>query len=104
MFKGIVTFCKNSNSYFIRYAVGNSFKICFHHDLWNWDTTLKDGNLIDGGIDAKVADYLEYINGCFYWNPLFIRALHDWELECMAQLLVDIYATRICRGGVNKLE
>jgi hypothetical protein len=39
--------------------------------------------------DAKVVNYLAYKNGCFYWNLLFIREVHDWELESMAQFLDD---------------
>jgi hypothetical protein len=48
-----------------------------------------------------VGNYLEYKNGFFYWNPLFIIEVHDWELESMIQ---DIYATKIRSREVNKLE
>jgi len=39
----------------------------------------------------------------FNWNPLFIQVVCDCEIESVAQLLHDIYATKIHHGGVDKL-
>lgn len=43
--------------------------------------------------------YLEYKNCSFYWNPLFIKQLNEWELELMASILDDIYALKLRNGG-----
>jgi hypothetical protein len=40
----------------------------------------------------------------FYWNPLFIRKVHNWELESMTQLLHDVYATKIRGGETDQVE
>lgn len=48
-------------------------------------------------------NYLEYRNGSFYWNLLFIKEVHNWELESMAYLLEDFYATKLHHGGVDCL-
>lgn len=37
------------------------------------------------------------------WNPLFIRVVCDCEMISMAQLLHDIYTTKIHHGEVDKL-
>ena len=87
---------------FVRYAVVCGSKTWFWCDMWDGKTTLKEWGLIARDNDTKLVDCLEYWNGCFYWNPLFIRAVHDRELEFMAQLLgdVDIYAMEIHCGEV----
>ena len=53
--------------------------------------------------ESTVADYVEFKNGCFYWNPLFIGAVHEWEVESMAQLLEDLYEIKIWYGEEDKL-
>lgn len=46
----------------------------------------------------KIEKYLEYKNCSFYWNPLFIKQLNEWELELMASALDDIYALKLHNG------
>lgn len=93
---------------FIRYVVGNSSKISLWHDLWNGETTLKERYynlfLIARDRDAMVADFksLEIVF-FFNWNPLFIQVVCDCEIESMAQLSHDIYATKIHHGEEDKL-
>lgn len=31
--------------------------------------------------DARVADYIEFWNGCVFWAPIFCRVRHAWELN-----------------------
>ena len=34
-------------------------------------------------------------NGRIHWNPSFIQAVHDWELESMDSFLKDSYSTKV---------
>ena len=48
-------------------------------------------------IDSEVieADYVELWHKLFYWNPLFICAVQDWEVDFVAKLLEDLYEIKI---------
>jgi hypothetical protein len=71
--------------------VGDGSNFFFGHDLGNGENTSKERNpdifLIARDREARVVEYIEFRNYHLYWNPLFIRALHDQEVESMAQLL-----------------
>ena len=45
--------------------------------------------------NAKLANCLEFRNACRSWNPISIQPVNDWELKSMAQLLNELYATKI---------
>lgn len=79
----------------------------FRHNLWNGDPmNERYANLflISRNREARVSDHIKFRNDCFYWNPILIRALHDWKVESMAQLLEDLYAIQFRHGEVDKLE
>ena len=38
-----------------------------------------------------------------HWNPLFLRALHNWNFESIVQFLYDQYASRVYHEGGNKI-
>ncbi len=53
---------------------------------------------------GTVAGYLEYKNGSFFIFGIWcLVEVHDWDIEQMAPLLEDIYATKICiwEGKIN---
>lgn len=50
-----------------------------------------------------MADYVELWHQLFYSNPLFIRAVQDWEVDFVAKLLKDLYEIKIWYGNVDKL-
>jgi hypothetical protein len=46
---------------------------------------------------------METPNGILHWNVLFIRPMHDWELEAISRFLTVLYSQKISVGGEDKI-
>ena len=54
--------------------------------------------------NSTVKNYMEIRHGQFYWNPLFISVVQDWESEEVTQILGDlIYSSKIKVGYRDRL-
>ena len=42
--------------------------------------------------------YMEILQGQCSWNPVLNRAIQDWEVESVIQLLEDLYDTKVRLG------
>ena len=47
--------------------------------------------------------YMEILQGQCSWNPVLNRAIQDWEVESVIQLLEDLYDTKVRLGEVGEL-
>jgi len=47
--------------------------------------------------------YREILQGQCSWNPVLNRAIQDWEVESVIQLLEDLYDTKVRLGEVGEL-
>ena len=60
--------------------------------MWNGESTIKERQPdIFLLATHSVENYIEFGTSRFKWNSIFIRTMHDWEIESMAHLLEDIY-------------
>ena len=60
--------------------------------MWNGESTIKERQPdIFLLATHRVENYIEFGTSRFKWNSIFIRTMHDWEIESMAHLLEDIY-------------
>lgn len=65
-------------------------------DIWSYSDFLEIR-------DARVSDYMEWVNDKVHWKPMFTRESQDWELESMAQFLDDLYAAQVTPNAYDKL-
>jgi hypothetical protein len=98
-----VSLWKHSNgwgrfSHYIKFEVGNGFRVCFWLDLWCGEVIFKDFFLALFCIarikEAFVVDYLSWNAGVLYWDILFTRSVNDWELGMLQSFLGLLYSTR----------
>ena len=83
-------------SCFSRCDVGDGTRISF----WQGEDAMMDRHpplyLIARDHNSTVENYMEVRHGQFYWNPLFICVVQDWESEEVTQILGDlIYSSKI---------
>ena len=53
--------------------------------------------------EALVVENMAIGNGAIHWNVLFIRLVHDWELEEVSRFLEFLYSQQIRHGGMDKI-
>jgi hypothetical protein len=53
--------------------------------------------------DAWVEENMAIVNGATQWNVLFIRPVHDWELEEVSSFFELLYSQQIRHGGEDKI-
>jgi hypothetical protein len=96
-----------SFSNFLSYKVGDGSHISFCHDIWCGIEPLKhsfsDLYSIARNKEASVANYLDLSNSFIHWNPSFIRAAHDWELESFDSFFRLLYSSKTHPGEVDNL-
>jgi hypothetical protein len=52
---------------------------------------------------AWVKENMGIVNGAIHWNVLFIRLVHDWELEEVSRFFKLLYSQQISNGGEDKI-
>jgi len=96
-----------SFSNFLSCKVGDGSHISFWHDVWCEIEPLKhsfpDLYAIARNKEAYVADYLDLSSSFILWNPSFIRAAHDWELESFDSFFSLLYSSKTYPGEVDNL-
>jgi len=50
-----------------------------------------------------VANYLDLSSSFIHWNPSFVRAAHDWELESFDSFFSLLYSSKTHPGEVDNL-
>jgi hypothetical protein len=50
-----------------------------------------------------VSNYLDLSSSFIHWNPSFIRAAHDWELECFHSFFSLLYSSKTHPGEADNL-
>jgi hypothetical protein len=53
--------------------------------------------------EARVEENMAIVNGAIHWNVMFIRHVHDWELEEVLRFFELLYSQQIMHGGVDKI-
>jgi hypothetical protein len=53
--------------------------------------------------EAWVEENMAIVNGVIHWNVMFIRPIHDWEMEDMSRFFELLYSQQIRHGGVDKI-
>jgi hypothetical protein len=86
---------------------GVGSRISFWKDVWCGESSLKD---IFPGLfsiarfkEASIADNMERSNGTIQWNIVFIRLIHDWEVEILASFYNCLYSLKLRGVGEDKL-
>ena len=46
---------------------------------------------------------MDIVNGAIHWNVMFIRPVHDWELEEVLRFFELLYSQQIRYGGVDRI-
>ena len=46
---------------------------------------------------------MDVVNGAIHWNVLFIRPMHDWELEEVSRFFELLYSQQIRHNGDDKI-
>jgi hypothetical protein len=86
--------------------VGDSLKVLFWLDVWCVELPLKtlfpELFLIACGTDAWVAVNMQRHNGTILWNVLFIRPVHDWEMEEVRRFF-EMYSLKVRREGEDTI-
>ena len=79
------------------------FRICFWLDPWCGEVILKGAFLAPFWIalnkDTYLACYMRWTNEVIHWDVLFIRSVHDWEMEILQYFLGLLYSHKI--GGAR---
>ena len=79
------------------------FCICFWLDPWCGEVILKGAFLAPFWIalnkDTYLACYMRWTNGVIHWDVLFIRSVHDWEMEILQYFLGLLYSHKF--GGAR---
>jgi hypothetical protein len=81
-----------SSSNLVSFKIRDGSHIRFWRDVLCGDVALKysfsELYSIAFNKEAVVSNYLDPSNSSLHWNPSFIRAIQDWELESLDSFLV----------------
>jgi len=91
-----------SFSNFLSYKVGDGSQISFWHDE-PLKHSFSELYSIARNKEASVANYLDLSRSFIHWNPSFIRAAHDWELESFDSFFILLYSSKTHPGGSGQL-
>jgi hypothetical protein len=53
--------------------------------------------------EAWVEENMDIANGAIHWNVMFIRHVHDWEMEEVTRFFELLYSQYVRHGGVDKI-
>jgi hypothetical protein len=91
----------------VRFEVGNESKIRFWQDVWCGDQPLKASlpTLLNIARfkKASMADFILSLNDIVQWNIIFIRPVHDGEVEMVTSFLNLLYYFRKSRAGEDRI-
>ena len=90
--EGWILFSKN-----IKFLVRDGIQVYFQHDVWCGDASTKD-------LFLDLFILLLCFSCILYWSPCFIRALQDWELECMVKLFDMLHSYLVSSRGVDQMS
>jgi hypothetical protein len=69
----------------VRVEIGNGSRVLFWQEVWCGEQPLMNAFpalfTIACAKEAWVEENMDIVNGAIHWNVLFIRLMHDWELE-----------------------
>lgn len=72
-------------SRFVRFEIGDWSRISFWHEMWVADRTLKEAFPVFFSFahfkEASIPNHLQFSNHTCQWNIIFIKVMHDWEIE-----------------------
>jgi hypothetical protein len=92
---------------YVSFEVGNGSRVSFWHDVWCGERPLKNVFpalfTIACAKEAMVEENMGIVNGYIHWNVLFLRPVHDWELEEVSRFFEVLYAHQIKHGGEDKM-
>jgi hypothetical protein len=91
----------------VRFEVGNDSRVLFWQDVGCGELPLK---ILFPALfniacakEAWVEENMDTLNGVIHWNIMFIRLVHDWELDEVLQFFEFLYSQQVRHGGVNKI-
>jgi hypothetical protein len=91
----------------VRFEIGNGSRVLFWKDVWCGERPLMNAFPALFAIacekDAWVEENKAIVNGVTQWNVLFIRPVHDWELEEVSRFFELLYSQQIRHGGEDKI-
>jgi hypothetical protein len=81
----------------VRYDVENASQILFWHDVWCEKLPLKNVFLalftIACAKEVWVEENMGIVKNCaIHWNVMFIRPIHDWEMEKVSRFFELLYS------------
>ena len=92
---------------YVRFEVGNGSRVLFGQDVWCGELPLKIVFpalfTIACAKEARVEENMVIVNGAIHWNVLFLRPVHDWELEEVSRFFEVLYSQHIRHGGEDKI-
>ena len=92
---------------YVRFEIGNGSGVLFWQDVWCREQPLMNVFLalftIACAKEAWVEENMNSVNGAIHWNVLFIRPVHDWELEEVLRFFELLYSQQIRQGGKDKI-
>jgi hypothetical protein len=96
-----------SFSNFLSYKVGDGSHISFSHDVWCGIEPLKHSfselYSTAQNNEAFVSNNLDLSSSFIHWNPNFIKAAHEWELEYFDSFFSLLYSSKTHPGEVDNL-
>ena len=91
----------------VQFELGDGSRVLFWHDVWCGELPLKIlfPNLFNIACaeEAWVEENMDIAHGVIHWNVMFIRPVHDWEIEAVLQFFELLYSQQIKHRGVNKI-
>jgi hypothetical protein len=89
------------------FEVGNGSRVLFWQDVWCGELPLKTVSPALFNIacakEAWVEENMDIVNGAIHWNAMFVRPVHDWELEEFLRFFKLLYSLQIRYGGVDRI-
>jgi hypothetical protein len=93
--------------HYVRFEVGTGSQVLFWKDVWCGDRPLMNAFPALFNIacakEAWVEENMAIVNGAIQWNVLFIRPVHDWELEEVLRFFELLYSQQLRQGGEDKI-
>jgi hypothetical protein len=91
----------------VQFEVGDGSKALFLQDVWCGESTLKIlfRALFNTACTKEiwVEENMDIANGVIHWNVMFIRPVHDWEMEKVSRFFELLYSQQVKHGGVDKI-
>jgi hypothetical protein len=86
----------------VRFEVVDNSRVLFWQDVWCRELPLEF--LFPALFNiAWVEENMDIANGVIHWVVMFIRPVHDWEMEDVSQFFELLYSQQIRHGGVDKI-